>query len=165
MAARGLTPKLFGRWRAPQSPPLALPPGNFVELDPTGYVAVVGVSHYQPALEQIVARCAWQKERKPRFPVALVPEPTNPHDSKAIAVMTEIGCVGYLSRENARRYRPFFKELLKGGYDGASVTATVGRRSYKLPLGVLLRMPYPEELNPEPIILYDEGNRDTHGIA
>ncbi len=125
-----------------------------MELNPEGYVSVVGVSHYQSALEQIVERCAWQKASQPAFPVALVPEPMNPHDSKAIAVITAIGRIGYLSRENARRYCRFFEALREGGYEGASATATVGRRRRELPLGVVLHIPYPEALDPEPIIVY-----------
>lgn len=36
---------------------------------------------------------------------ALIPEPTNPHDKNAVAVVIDGTHVGYLARADARRYR------------------------------------------------------------
>ena len=98
-----------------------------------GTLAVVGESYRQDTLER-VARTATGPEpylaelkgrtrsytRKPDrvwFRAALIREPTNPHDTNAIAVhATGVGLVGYLDRRTALDYRPVFEELERLGY-------------------------------------------------
>ena len=67
---------------------------------------VVGVSHYQDALEAAAGpKRAGGVELRTRF--ALAAEPENPHDPAAIAVRLEDAGgerVGYLPREEAARY-------------------------------------------------------------
>lgn len=60
-----------------------------MDADDVSLVKVVGVSHYQPALE----RCAVGQ------PVRFVHEPDNPYDETAIRVLSLMGeTIGYLPR-------------------------------------------------------------------
>lgn len=69
-----------------------------------GFVQVVGESHYQDALKALAARLGAEGI----FTARLVPEPDNPHDTNAVAVVIDEqggGTVGYLAREIARTYQ------------------------------------------------------------
>jgi hypothetical protein len=72
---------------------------------------VVGESHYQAALRRLQRTCVPGAEGRPSFSVALAREPDNPYDAHAITVMSAMGCVGYLPRDDARRYGPTLLEL------------------------------------------------------
>ena len=72
-------------------------PGNFA-LD------IVGESHYQDALGAI-AGSKTEDGVSVRCEATLVLDNANPHDKKAVRVDIARRTVGYLSRENARRYR------------------------------------------------------------
>lgn len=61
-------------------------------------VDVVGVSRRQDVLERAAEEGAVAEAR-------LVLDDANPHDSEAVAVYLGDELAGYLSRENARRYR------------------------------------------------------------
>lgn len=73
---------------------------------------VVGTPHYQPALAALAGpkRAGGVAED---VRVRLVPEPTNPHDPDAIAVVLRAGAdtLGYLAREDARAYGPRVREI------------------------------------------------------
>ena len=86
---------------------------------------VVGESHYQEALWQIVGGHRAEHVRHPVNAV-LVPEPDNPYDHNAIAVRVEGLLVGYLSREDAVRYRPGVLRLMEAGNYVALEGAIVG---------------------------------------
>ena len=66
--------------------------------DGWGYLGAVGESQYQPALWRVASanRVCW---------ATLLPEPDNPFDGNAVAVLVENETVGYLTRADARRYR------------------------------------------------------------
>jgi hypothetical protein len=69
-----------------------------------GFVQVVGESHYQDELRTLVARLGSDGI----FTARLVPEPNNPHDTKAVAVVIDEqngGKVGYLARQIAQTYQ------------------------------------------------------------
>ena len=100
---------------------------------------VVGVSHYQPALREISGRTADEEVRVEKIAV-FVPEPDNPHDANAIAVHIDGQLVGYLSRDENRRWadvvngpHPIGAEAMIAGRDGVDV------------MGVFLRLPTPTE--------------------
>jgi hypothetical protein len=80
----------------------------------TGFVAVVGESHYQDELRAL----ARQQAPDGIFTARLVVEPDNPHDVNAVAVVAESdgSKVGYLSREVATSYHARLARF------GASVT-------------------------------------------
>lgn len=73
---------------------------------------VVGESHYQENLWQI-AGGRHNPEARVRCEIyaLLVPEDDNPHDANAVAVWIQGLKVGYLSREDAQRYRPGLQDL------------------------------------------------------
>jgi hypothetical protein len=69
-----------------------------------GFVQVVGESHYQDALRTLVARLGSDGI----FTARLVPEPNNPHDTNAVAVVIDDQDgekVGYLARQIAQTYQ------------------------------------------------------------
>jgi hypothetical protein len=80
----------------------------------TYWVDIVGEASYQHALEKI---CAGRTEdgHEKVVTARLIHEDSNPYDNKAIRADIQGMTVGYLSRENARRYR---KELKEAGYVG-----------------------------------------------
>ncbi|MES1200176.1 MAG: hypothetical protein ABUS57_01855 [Pseudomonadota bacterium] len=71
-----------------------------ISLDGPGAFAVrvVGVAQYQPVLARAAAD-------EPDIEAALAPENDNPHDDQAVAVLIGGERAGYLSRDDARRYR------------------------------------------------------------
>ena len=72
-------------------------PGDFA-------VEVVGVSRRQDALAEIVERRG-RSGRTVTIDALLILENTNPHDANAVRVEIDGALIGYLSRDNARRYR------------------------------------------------------------
>lgn len=76
-------------------------------LDGRTDLEVVGESHYQESLWQLAGG---RRNPDVRVRVAvvavLVPESDNPYDSNAVSVWVEGLKVGYLSRDDAERYRP-----------------------------------------------------------
>jgi len=101
------------------------------------FVNVVGESHCQPALREldVLFQTIGLSERT--FVAKLVPEPNNPYDSNAVAVVTEGDSrIGYLSREVAKSYQ---KHLLR---QSAPVTCpaklTGGALEGKQSIGVVL---------------------------
>ena len=103
-------------------------------------LSVVGEASYQPALRKVSGAPVsggWDWEGF----ATLVPEPTNAYDSNAVMVQIEGRCVGYLSRENAKRYLPVINELVEGGVP-TMCSAYVGRSEDGNPnLGVSLHIP------------------------
>lgn len=79
---------------------------------------VVGESRYQEALTSI---CGGKSEENAchQCLATLIPEPENPYDANAIAVIIEQKVVGYLSRPNATRYR---QDLAAAGHGDAVAT-------------------------------------------
>lgn len=77
-----------------------------VELfDGSHTLEIVGESHYQDALWQIVG--GWREERVRQEAITIIAaEWDNPYDDNAISAWINGLHVGYLSREDAARYRP-----------------------------------------------------------
>src|SRR4051794_15102931 len=98
-------------------------------------IRVVGTSHYRDALLALSERKADEEVRLDKI-ATLSAEPDNPHDPDAIAVHIDDSLVGYLSRDENRRWTdvvPFKAEAMIAGKQG-----TTG-------LGVFLRLPTPTE--------------------
>jgi HIRAN domain len=104
-------------------------------------ISVVGESNYQDALRRVSGAPVtgdWKFECE----ASLVPEPTNPHDPKAVMVQINGECVGYLSRRNASVFGPRVRAIFEA--EGEAVCgAFVGRKgdSENPNLGVRLRAP------------------------
>jgi hypothetical protein len=90
-----------------------------IELQGPGAFAVevVGASRRQDALAAIVEQQG-RSGRTVTVDARLVLEDSNPHDSNAVRVEIEGELVGYLSRDNARRYRA---DLAAAGTPSATV--------------------------------------------
>jgi hypothetical protein len=109
-------------------------------------MSVVGESHYQTALRRLQGSCRPGAEGRPSFPVTLISEPDNPYDDHAVGVMSTVGLVGYLPREDARRYGPTLQALQRKGYAGASCRALLnGGKRDRPSFGVTLCVAYPED--------------------
>jgi len=113
-------------------------PATPIVLEGDDLVRVVGTSHYQDALLVLTGRGGDEEVRLEKV-ATFVPEPHNPHDPNAIAVQIDGRLVGYLSRDENRRWldvvssRPVGCEAMIAGRRG-----TTG-------LGVFLRLPTPTE--------------------
>jgi hypothetical protein len=100
---------------------------------------VVGTSHYQDALLVLSGRQADEEIRVEKIAV-LVPEPDNPHDPNAIAVHIDERLVGYLSRDENRRWLD-----VVSGATTVGAEAMIAGRGGTTGLGVFLRLPTPTE--------------------
>ena len=134
--------RLLSRFRSSAQ----LPPGRFVQVPADGFMRVVGESHYQSALARLSRRCVPGVEGRPSFPVALIPEPDNPYDEHAVAVVSDEGRVGYLPKEDARRYGPSLRAVRARGYDGISCMGLLNGGEPDRPnFGVTLCVSYPRD--------------------
>jgi hypothetical protein len=109
-----------------------------VVLEGDELVRVVGTSHYQEALLELSGRQGDEEIRVEKIAV-FVPEPDNPHDPNAIAVQIDGRPVGYLSRDENRRWLDVVT-----GHDVACEAMIAGRGG-TTGLGVFLRLPTPTE--------------------
>jgi HIRAN domain len=126
--------------------PPRLSSASTFRLPEDGFMRVVGESHYQATLRRLRGRCRPGAEGRPSFPVALMREPDNPHDEHAVAVMSDFGRIGYLPRDDARRYGPTLRVLQREGYAGASCRALLNGGTRDRPsVGVTLCVAYPED--------------------
>ena len=89
-----------------------------------GTVHAVGESHYQDALLAVVGGRTRHSVEHTCL-AELCPEPTNPYDDEAIAVQIGGQCVGYLSRADARTFRPLVDSAI-----ASAGRATVARRRF-----------------------------------
>ena len=80
-------------------------------------VEVVGVSRRQDALAAVVERYG-RSGRTVTVDAQLVLENSNPHDANAVRVEIDNALIGYLSRDNAARYRA---DLVAADTPGATV--------------------------------------------
>lgn len=79
---------------------------DYVRLvDSLGVPDVVGESHYQPALKSMLDRGGRM------VGVFFVCDPTNVHDKNAVAVVGGDQVLGYLGREDAKRWKPELARL------------------------------------------------------
>lgn len=115
-----------------------MPVAEPVVLEGDDLIRVVGTSHYQDALLALSARHADEEVRIEKIAL-LVPEPDNPHDPNAIAVHIDGQLVGYLSRDENRRWL----DVVNGAEVGAE--AMIAGRAGTHGLGVFLRLPTPTE--------------------
>ena len=100
---------------------------------------VVGVTHYQDALRSVTGRAADEEIRAEKVAV-FVPEPDNPHDPDAIAVHIDGQLVGYLSRDENKRWR----DVVAGEHPIGAEAMIAGREGVEV-MGVFLRLPTPTE--------------------
>jgi hypothetical protein len=109
-----------------------------IVLEGDELVRVVGTSHYQDALITLTGREGDEEVRIEKIAV-FVPEPDNPHDPNAIALHIDGQLVGYLSRDDNKRWL----DVIAGHRIGAE--AMIAGRGGTTGLGVFLRLPTPTE--------------------
>jgi DNA polymerase-3 subunit epsilon len=120
-------------------------------LSADGRLAVVGESHYQPALHRAARGAAAGSDFDQHLPVVavLVPEPENPHDPYAVRVEIVTGAhaetAGYLCRSDARAYQATLLALRDAGYVGSCPGRITGGGPGRL-YGVYLHLAGPEAL-------------------
>ncbi len=94
-------------------------PGVPTRLSSDGRLAVVGESHYQPALRAVVGtRDVQGFEKAMTTTAALIAEPDNKYDRNAVRVDIDGRPVGHLAREDAVRYQPPLLDLQRSGRYG-----------------------------------------------
>jgi hypothetical protein len=110
-----------------------------VVLEGDELVRVVGTSHYQAALLELSGRQGDEEIRLEKIAV-FVPEPDNPHDPNAIAIQIDGRLVGYLSRDENRRWLDVVNQPEPIGAE-----AMIAGKAGTTGLGVFLRLPTPTE--------------------
>jgi hypothetical protein len=108
-------------------------------------VAVVGESHYQLPLRRIA-----DGKTGPGVDVVfrawLLPDPGNPYDRNAVAILTDDGMrVGHLSREHAKEYHAPLAALEAEGHAPYCVATVIGGYAHKAHFGVLLDVRDPRD--------------------
>ena len=101
-------------------------------------VRVVGTSHYQDVLLELAPRQGDEEVRVNSI-ATFVREPENPHDPNAVAIHIDGRLVGYLSRDENRRW------LEVVGDEEIGAEAMIAGRAGTQGLGVFLRLPTPTE--------------------
>lgn len=116
-----------------------------IELFGNRDVPIVGTSYRQDVLVHI-AGDALRRGEHVAFTALIVPEPDNPHDPNAIAVVADgLGPVGYFSRRDAVRYRALAEELRRRHAVGVCEAFLTGGWSDEAPIGVKLEIEGPED--------------------
>lgn len=87
-------------------------------------VEVVGESHYQRHLSAICGRPTEEGVDMEIY-AGLILEDDNKHDDKAVAVHIENGCVGHLSRDDARAFRDAVRKAGFANYKAFQVKALI----------------------------------------
>jgi hypothetical protein len=142
--AQRRAPRSEGVRQAPEPRPAT---GVPTRLSSDGRLAVVGESHYQPALRAAVgSRDVRRFENALTTTAALIPEPENTYDRNAVRVDIDGRPVGHLACEDAVRYQPPLLELHRaGGYGLCPASICCGEdRIY----GVWLHVSTPDRLLP-----------------
>jgi HIRAN domain len=151
--AVGFLDRLVGR-KSDAAPALKL---NACLVHAGGLLGIVGESYRQDELRALsrrttdasrfradlaayAAEVADEEPDRRWFLAVLVREPDNPKDPEAVAVHAEGGGkLGYLKREDARRYAQVFRSLEKRGYDAAACPALLnggGDKSFGVVLAI-----------------------------
>jgi hypothetical protein len=95
-----------GRKAAPnENPAWKIEVTQAVVLGGSVSLEVVGESHYQDNLWQLVGGADRSERVRVKITAVLAAEPDNPYDANAVAVWIDGLKVGHLSREDARLYR------------------------------------------------------------
>jgi hypothetical protein len=108
-------------------------------------LAVVGESHHQLTLRRIA-----DGKNGPGVDVLfrawLLPEPGNPYDANAVAIVTDDAKrVGYLAREWAKEYHSPLADLQSEDYAPYCVATVIGGYGHKKSHGVLLDIRDPKD--------------------
>jgi hypothetical protein len=101
-------------------------------------VNIVGESFYATALAELVGALAGDNFGGTMKWAAVVPEPQNPYDPNAVAIVIDGKKVGYLSRDNAIVFAPVAQRIVELGCEvqcAATIVGGGGRFGVVLDLG------------------------------
>jgi hypothetical protein len=98
---------------APRAPVVPSTWLQWPALQPGGAQSVVGEANYADALEHLAGGRGWAGPRLRWFTACLRREHTNPHDPGAVRVDIGSATVGYLPRDDARRFHGVLDELAR----------------------------------------------------
>lgn len=118
--------------RDPHYPELVERKAIFIRGGVGGFWDVVGESNYHQTIKAI------PKAARENFWAELRPEPENPHDEMAIAVLYRGKTIGYLPRDDARLFHRINAETIQEGRPIAVQAKTTGGTSEKPNFGILL---------------------------
>jgi hypothetical protein len=105
---------------------------------------IAGTSHRQQVLARIAGE-ALRKGEHVAFTALIVPEPDNPHDPNAIAVVADgQGPIGYFARRDALRYKAMAEELIRRNAIGVCEAFLTGGWNDQATIGVRLEIEEPE---------------------
>jgi hypothetical protein len=98
------------------------------------------VAQFREDLAAYAGEVADEEPDRRWFLAVLVREPNNPYDADAVAVHAQGGGkLGYLSRDDARRYARVFQSLEKRGFDAGACPAMLtggGAKSFRVVLAI-----------------------------
>ena len=116
-----------------------------IELFGRRDLPLAGTSHRQEVLARIAGGALRRREHV-AFTALIVPEPDNPHDPNAIAVVAEgRGPVGYFGRRDALRYKALAEELIGRDAVGVCEAYLTGGWDDEATIGVRLEIEGPED--------------------
>ena len=111
-------------------------------------MAIVGESHYQDALTRAVRSATVDRDGMRMVKVLVQREPTNPFDPNAIRIAhSTFGTLGYLSREDAKRYNSRIAPYEDAGLTITCTAALFGGTRDKPSIGAWLNLPWPTKAN------------------
>jgi hypothetical protein len=101
-------------------------------------VEIVGESFHQDYIRRIARRVGGGE-----FEIILRPEPSNPYDKNAIAVLVDGAVVGHLSKTMAKAWQPMLLAAEGEGFACAGTASIYGGTKDKPSLGVFGAAPWP----------------------
>ena len=108
-------------------------------------LTIAGTSHRQQVLSRIAGE-ALRRGEHVAFTALIVPEPENPHDPNAIAVVAEgQGPIGYFGRRDALRYKAMAEELIRREAVGVCEAFLTGGWDDEATIGVRVEIEGPED--------------------
>lgn len=110
-------------------------------------ISAVGESHYQDNLRDAMGCRFRNPDDLIKFDILLIPEPENLYDRNAVALYSgSLQKLGYLSRENAAKYKQVFRKLKEMGRTGTAKAAIVGGTKTKPSIGLIVDLLGPREI-------------------
>lgn len=118
-------------------------------------VDVVGESHYTRELQALLPKPLPPDGAEALVPVTVVHDPSNKYDSNAVEIRASSGVIGFLAREDAKRYAPALDAIQAEGLNAATMARVWGMnredwdsRGKKFFGSVRIDLPEPHLLRP-----------------
>lgn len=118
-------------------------------------VDVVGESHYTKELQSLLPKPLPPDGAEALVPVTVVHDPSNKYDSNAVEIRVSSGVIGFLAREDAKRYAPALDAIQSEGLTAATMARVWGMnrddwdsRGKKFVGSVRIDLPEPHLLRP-----------------